>query len=189
MAEVTRDEVATWAWHRYGYHAMGHVAAGPAVFTVETGTAPAVVLVSRKTGDFWHLTEIPADALAATSDRRLRRALGTRRPDGSIRAGLTAARLHEWLRACGYRHVEARVTDVGWAFAVSTQADAAFTTGTRPRPEDGRGLVVVKQNGEVWPLDLSLPYVWGWVSGDETRFRGWMAAELPYVRPNERVPL
>jgi hypothetical protein len=171
MAEVTRDEVVTWARRRYGYEAGARVVEGPAAFWVPT--AEQGVLVRRRTGDFWHTTGEPAAAIAAKSDRRLRRALGARHVAGSIRAGVTPERLREWLRERGYQHIEDRVTDVGWAFAVRTQ--------------DGRGLVVVKHTGEVWPLDLSLPHVWGWVSGDEAGFRAWMAAELPYIRPNEWV--
>jgi hypothetical protein len=184
MTDVTRNEVVTWVMRRYGYHAAQQIVETPAAFWTGAG-----VLVRRKTGDYWHLTEVPDDVLAARSDRRFRRALGKRDAAGSIRAGVRPEQLGEWLRERGYQHIEARVTDVGWAFVVSTQADAFFANGTRPRPEDGRGLVVVKHTGEVWALDLSQRYVWGWVSGDETTFRAWMAAELPYIRPTEHVPL
>lgn len=186
MAEVTRDEVVTWAMRRYGYEAGQGVVEGPAAFWVPTGERG--VLVRRRTGDFWDVHEVPEAAVTTKSDRRLRNALGKRPVAGSIRAGVTPEQLREWLRVRGYQHIEARVTDVGWAFAVSTQPDAAFAGGTPPLPQHGRGLVVVKHTGEVWGLDLSQRYVWDWVSGDETTFLAWMAAELPYVRPTERVP-
>lgn len=187
MAEVTRDEVVTWARLRYGYEAGQQVVEGPAAFWVPT--AGHGVLVRRKTGDFWDVHEVPDAAVAAKSDRRFRRVLGKRHVAGSIRGGVTPEQLRAWLRVRGYQHIDARVTDVGWAFVVSTQDDAAFASGAPPLPQSGRGLVVVRHTGEVWALDLSLQYVWGWVSGDETRFRRWMAAELPHIRPNERVPV
>lgn len=183
MAEVTSDEVGTWVARRYGYHAARQIVEGPAAFWAETG-----VLVRKKTGDYWYTTGEPTAAITAKSDRRFRRALGEigadpRRAPGSIRTGVTAKQLGDWLLARGYDHIEDRVTDVGWAFVVSTRA------GTTSLPHDDRALVVVRRTGEVWAPNMSPQQLWSWVSSDETTFLAWMAAEIPYLRPNEWVPL
>jgi hypothetical protein len=184
MTDVTRNEVVTWVMRRYGYDAAQRIVEGPAAFWAEAG-----VLVRRKTGDYWDVPETPDAAITAKSDRRFRRALGKRAVAGSIRTGVTPEQLGEWLRERGYQHIPERVTDVGWAFVVSTKPDAFFASTTAPLPHDDRGFVVVKRTGEVWAPNMSLPALWPWVRSDETTFVGWMAAEIPYLRPNERVPL
>ena len=150
----------------------------------------------------------------ATTERQLRRALRKaglrpRRPAGTITAvprpewavpvfedqfepepydptpPLTRERLVAWLRvARGWRHLDARIHDLGWAFSVSTQPDE-YHDGNLNAMTYGNGpLIVIKRNGAAWTLSSSPAMVPAFQAATEDDFWRTLSDAAPYFDPN-----
>jgi hypothetical protein len=101
---------------------------------------------------------------------------------------LTHERLVEWIRATyGWRHVESRISDLGYAFVVDTQPDE-YHDGDRSAMTYGNGpMTVVKRTGGVWEFG-SNPAFWGlYAARTEEEFRRELRKLLPRADRN-RAP-
>lgn len=105
---------------------------------------------------------------------------------------LTHERLVEWIRASyGWRHVESRISDIGFAFVVDTQPDA-YHDGDRSAITYGNGpMTVVKRTGGVWQVG-SNPVFWDlYEARTEREFRRELRkvrGRWAWYRPTERIP-
>ena len=183
---VTREDVVAWAARSYGpHHAEQRVSEQPAAFVVDTGSGAAIV-VRKQSGAYWQLGHDPVSqcVYSTGNDRDLRRAMKTAgfdpaRPEGTI---VSRARVVAWLAATrAWRHLDDRVTDLGWAFLVNTQPDDHL---------DGRcglsrhaGPLVVAKNGAVWALPWSQRTVSALAARDEASFHRLMRAAGHPLQP------
>jgi len=199
-AVVTRENVVAWAARNYGpRHAEQRVSEYPAAFVIDTG---GVAIVIRKlSGGYWQVGDDPVSrsVCVAENDRALRRAmkiagLDPARPRGTIGAEppphVSRERVVSWLAARKrWRHLDDRVTDLGWAYLVNTQPDDYL---------DGRcglshraGPLVVAKNGAVWALPWSPETVPALAARDEPTFHRLMFAaghRLNRNDPDEWLP-
>jgi hypothetical protein len=192
---LTREDVVAWAARSYGpRHAEQRVSEQPAAFVIDTssdavfdGHEPVpyggVSIVVRKlSGGYWQVGHDPVShsVYLAENDRELRRAMKTAgldpaRPQDTIRPAVSRARVVAWLaNREAWRHVDDRVTDLGWAYLVNTQPDD-YLDGRCGLSRDAGPLVVTK-NGAVWALPWSPGTVPALAAQDETTFHQLMAA-------------
>lgn len=204
MSELSRTEVVEWVKQVYGAaYADQRVVEGPAAFSVnvdpEAGPGAGALVVRKRTGEYWHL---PDDQVAfvhtAKSDRRLLRALrnvvaDVHWPMGVVKDGSLGSaedRLAEWLRATrGWRTIDGRIRDLGWAFAVSPQPDA-YHDGNQLAMMYGVGpLIAVKRSGAVWALS-STPTESSLVGAkNEAEFHRLVGEVSPNLQPTEWAQL
>lgn len=208
---VTREDVVAWAAHSYGpRHAEQRVSEQPAAFVIDTSSDAVLdghepvpyggvsIVVRKQSGGYWQVGHDPVSQCVylCDNDRDLRRSMKTAgldpaRPQGTIRTGtrVPRERVVAWLAARhGWRHLDDRVTDLGWAYLVNTQPDDYL---------DGRcglsraaGPLVVAKNGAVWALPWSPGNVPALAARDETTFHQLMsAAGHPLDRPAEWIPV
>jgi hypothetical protein len=180
-----------WTTEQVGVEdAAQRVTEGPAAFLVQLDGdfADSTIVVRKRTGEYWH---IAADqgVHAAKNDRRLRRAIRKVVPFASqpagvvpaaggpaVEAGLTRAQLAAWLQAThGWRHIDSRISDLGWAFSVSTQPDL-YHDGNRDAMTFGNGpLIVARRTGEVWTLSSTPDMVPAFSARTRQEFRRVLA--------------
>lgn len=210
---VTREDVVAWAARRYGpHHAEQRVSEQPAAFVIDTSSDAVFdghelpsyggvsIVVRRQSGGYWQVGHDPVSqsVYRADNDRDLRRAMKTAgldpaRPQGTLGAEpcVSRARVVTWLATSRrWRHLDDRVTDLGWAYLVNTQPDDHL---------DGRcglsrnaGPLVVAKNGAVWALPWSPETVPALAARDETTFHNLMFAAghpLSPDHPTEWIPL
>jgi len=170
------------------------------------------VLVLKRTGGFWHVGSDPWSHAVYTADteRRLRRAmkkvgLNPKRPAGTITPrppeladvdypppSVTHERLVAWLRVItGWRHLESRIVDLGWAFSVSTQPDEYHDGNTYAMTYGNGPMIVVKHNGAAWRLASTPDLVPAFSAATEDEFWRILADAAPYFdrnNPPESVP-
>lgn len=202
---LTRSEVVAWAADHCGPdHAEQRVAEGPAAFLVNVaydadlanGGGDSLIVVRKRTGEFWYVAGDPEFVHTAKNDRRLLRAIKhmvpfASQPAGVIGApparqpGLTTEQLGAWLRATrSWQHIDDRIGDLGWAFVVSTQPDA-YHDGNEYAMTYGNGpLVVAKRTGEVWALPSTPDMVPAFNARNEHDFHriladAWPGANVP----------
>ena len=198
-AVITREDVVAWAARSYGpRHADRRVAEQPAAFVVDTSSDAVFdgfehpvyggtsVVVRKQSGGYWQVGHDPVSqsVYRAENDRALRRAMKTAgldpaRPQGTVDAGppaqVTRAQLVTWLATRrGWRHLDDRVTDLGWAYLVNTQPDKVLD-GKAELSRDAGPLVVTK-NGAVWALPWSPDTVPALSARDEATFHDLMVA-------------
>lgn len=163
---MTRDAVAAWA--RRVHHVAGAdelVQEGAHSFLIHLSPpgnyGGATAVVSRRTGEYWLVgSNVNFPGLhGAASDDDLRAVVATcadvDRPDGVIAPPVTREQVAAWLDGRGgWRHVDGRITDLGWLFLVNTQPDD-FLDGIGPQDPAAGPIVVVKGGGAVWRLPLS----------------------------------
>jgi hypothetical protein len=82
-----------------------------------------------------------------------------------------------------WRHVDDRVTDLGWAYLVNTQPDD-YLDG-RCGLSRGAGPLVVTKNGAVWALPWSPGTVPALAAPDETTFHQLMTAAGHPLNPKK----
>jgi len=179
---VTRENVVGWLAARRGWrHLDDRVTDLGWVFlvngqpdevldgTAELDRTAGPILVVKRNGGVWELpwSQNLLSAIGAPDEATFNRLMWdagrpvnldlakdwvtTRQSD--LTALIGKEQVATWIRnTTGYRHVEDRIGDMGWAFMVSTQPDAyhdgneyAMTYGNGPQ-------VIVKRTGAVWPL-------------------------------------
>lgn len=162
-----------------------------AVFWVDTDPRFGPVLVRKSTGGAWYLGAEPRNraVFAMPSEEMFGRALWS--------CGLDPARPHDvfpfqppppppppaptpagaeevaaWLRAeFGWRHIEDRITDRGWAYAVNTQSDAFLDTGDPNDALVGNGpIIVVKRTRGIWFFGSNPVFLPAMNATNETEF-------------------
>lgn len=205
---VTREDVVTWAARNYGpRHAEQRVSVQAAAFVINTsddavfdgfeqpGYGGVSIVVRRLSGGYWQVGHDPVSrsVYRAENDRELRRAmkgagLDPARPQGTIcaqpRAGVTRAQVVTWLATRkGWRHLDARVTDLGWAYLVNTQPDNVLD-GKATLSRDA-GPLVVGRNGAVWALPWSPETVPALAAQDATTFHSLMFAAGHPLNPDQ----
>jgi hypothetical protein len=91
-----------------------------------------------------------------------------------------------WLSvATGWRHLESRVVDLGWAFSVSTQPDEYHDGGDPHAMTYGNGpMIVVKRTGAVWRLSSRPAMVPAFAAATEDDFDRVMRAGYPHYDPD-----
>jgi hypothetical protein len=168
------------------------------------------IVVLKRTGRYWFVGSNPdcLGVLYATTERAMRRAmrkagLRWRRPDGTVPPGQATSydptpfvdheRLVWWLRnTTGWQHIEARIVDLGWAFAVSTQPDEYHATGSPTAMTYGNGpMVVVKRTGGAWRLTSQPAMFPAFSAATEDDFWRVLREVAPYLDPNnppEQIP-
>ncbi|WP_459717719.1 hypothetical protein [Actinophytocola sp. KF-1] len=194
---VTRDAVAAWARRVHNLtDADERIHEGPHSFVLHLAPpgnyGGATAVVSRRTGEYWLVPSYAnVHGLAgAGSEDELRAAVAAHaeRPDGTIAPPVTHEQVTSWLAERGaWRHLDSRVTDLGWMFLVNTQPDD-FLDGTGPQDPAAGPIVVEKGGGAVWRLPLS-PHLTRLLGVRDTReFRQELArAGLP-ADPDEWLP-
>lgn len=164
MTEMTRDGVVAWARRAHCVDdAEQRVQERPHAFLIYLASADhyggATAVVSRRTGEYW-LVGSYADfggLVNAASDDELHVAMAgyAERPDGRIAPPVTRDQVVSWLaERSGWRHLDTRITDLGWMFLVNTQPDD-FLDGLGPQDPAAGPVVVVKGSGAAWWLPLS----------------------------------
>lgn len=106
---------------------------------------------------------------------------------------LTYEQVRDWVRGrYGPRHAERRITDLGYAYAVSTQPDAYLDGDTSAMTFGNGPDLVVKRTGAVWQFGSGPSLMPLYDVRSEDELRRAMAALLPGCdpdRPHESVPL
>ncbi|AXB43240.1 YrhB domain-containing protein [Amycolatopsis albispora] len=141
--------------------------AGP-MFWVDIDPRVGPMLVHKATGGAWYLRAEPPNRAvfampsAAMIDGAMRAAgvdparphdmFPFQPPPPSAPTTATVAEVAAWLRAeYGWRHIEDRITDRGWAYSVNTQSDAFLDTGDPNDALIGNGpIIVVKRTRGIW---------------------------------------
>ncbi|WP_433332302.1 hypothetical protein [Spirillospora sp. CA-294931] len=102
---------------------------------------------------------------------------------------LTRERLVEWMRArYGWRHIERRVSDLGYAYSIDTQPDE-YLDGDQSAMTYGNGpLIVIKSSGAVWSFGSNPMFLPIYQARSEDEFVRALSA-LPAGAPHEYVPL
>ncbi|MGB3438524.1 MAG: hypothetical protein WBA97_07195 [Actinophytocola sp.] len=211
---VTREDVVAWAARNYGpRHAEQRVSEQAAAFVVDTnddavfdgheqpGYGGVSIVVRKQSGGYWQVSHDPVSqsVYLAENDRALRRAMKTAgldpaRPTGTIGtappSAVTRAQVVTWLATRrGWRHLDDRITDLGWAYLVNTQPDNVLD-GKAALSRDAGPLVVAK-NGAVWALPWSPETVSALAAQDETTFHNRMFTAghpLNPDQPTEWIP-
>jgi hypothetical protein len=212
---VKREHVIAWAARSYGpRHADRRVVEQPAAFVVDTngdavfdgfeqpvygGTS---IVVRKQSGGYWQVGHDPVSqsVYRAETDRALRRAMKTAgldpaRPEGTIDAEpptqVTRAQVVTWLATRrGWRHLDDRITDLGWAYLVNTQPDNVLDGKAELSREAGP--LVIGRNGAVWALPWSPQTVPALGAPDERTFHELMTAAghpLDPGHPAEWIPV
>lgn len=163
---MTRDAVAAWARRAHNVaDADQLVQEGAHSFLIHLAPpgnyGGATAVVSRRTGEYWLVgSNVNFPGLRdAASDDDLRAVVATcadvDRPDGTLAPPVTREQVAAWLgERSGWRHLDGRITDLGWLFLVNTQPDD-FLDGIGPQDPAAGPIVVVKGGGAVWHLPLS----------------------------------
>ncbi|MEV4682658.1 hypothetical protein [Streptomyces kurssanovii] len=106
---------------------------------------------------------------------------------------LTYEQVRDWVRGrYGPRHAERRITDIGYAYAVSTQPDAYLDGDTSAMTYGNGPELVVKRTGAVWQFGSGPATMPLYDVRSEDELRRAMAALLPGWdpdRPHESVPV
>jgi hypothetical protein len=160
---MTRDAVAAWARRTHNVaDADELVQEGPHALLIHLAPpgnyGGATAVVSRRTGEYW-LVGSNVNFLGlrdSVSEEDLRAVLATcadvDRPEGVLAPPVTREQVAAWLgERSGWRHLDGRITDLGWLFLVNTQPDD-FLDGTGPQDPAAGPIVVVKGGGAVWFL-------------------------------------
>ncbi len=215
---VTRENVVGWLAARRGWrHLDDRVTDLGWVFLVngqpdevldgaeELDRTAGPILVVKRNGGVWELPWSPhlVPAIGAPDEASFTRFMWdagrpvnldlasdwvtTRQSDLTALVG--KEQVATWIRnTTGYRHVENRIADLGWAFAVSTQPDeyhdgddGAMTYGNGPQ-------IVVKRTGAVWPLSSAPGMVPAFSAPSEGAFYQILRANLPAF-DEERPPM
>lgn len=92
----------------------------------------------------------------------------------------TRERVAEWLAdKYGWRHLDDRISDVGWAFSVDTQPDA-YLDGDESAMTYGNGpIMIVKHSGAVWHLSSNPEMIAVFSARHEDEFYKLMRAVSP----------
>ncbi|GGT10792.1 hypothetical protein GCM10010271_11650 [Streptomyces kurssanovii] len=106
---------------------------------------------------------------------------------------LTYEQVRDWVHGrYGPRHAERRITDIGYAYAVSTQPDAYLDGDTSAMTYGNGPELVVKRTGAVWQFGSGPATMPLYDVRSEDELRRAMAALLPGCdpdRPHESVPM
>ncbi|MGN9792353.1 hypothetical protein ACTMTU_14820 [Streptomyces sp. OZ13] len=106
---------------------------------------------------------------------------------------LTYEQVRDWVRGrYGPRHAERRITDIGYAYSVSTQPDAYLDGDTSAMTYGNGPDLVVKRTGAVWQFGSGPELMPLYDVRSEDELRRAMAALLPGWdpdRPHATVPL
>jgi len=176
---LTRDAVAAWARRAHNVaDADELVQEGTHSFLIHLAPpgnyGGATAVVSRQTGEYWLVgSNVNFFGLhGAASEEALREVVATcadvDRPDGVLAPPVTREQVAAWLgERSGWRHLDGRITDLGWMFLVNTQPDD-FLDGIGPQDPAAGPIVVVKGGGAVWYLPLS-PNVTGALGARDSR--------------------
>jgi hypothetical protein len=207
---LTREVLTAWLAAR-GVTAPVHDAG--AVFWVDIDPRFGPMVVRTSTGSAWYLLAEPQNraVFAMPSEEVFARALWS--------AGMDPARPHDvfpfqppppppppaptpasaeevaaWLRAeFGWRHIEDRVTDRGWAYMVNTQSDAFLDTGDMHDALIGNGpIIVVKRTRGIWFFGSSPDFLPALEATSETDFYVGLRAvlrESDPARPDRWLPV
>lgn len=164
---VTRDGVVDWARTTQGVDdAEERVQEGPNAFLIYVAPAGnyggATAVISRWTGEYWFVGSNVnfAGLVNAASEEDLRTALTAAyvdpaRPEGTLAPPVTRDQVVSWLGVrSGWRHLDSRVTDLGWMYLVNSQPDD-FLDGLGPQDPAAGPAVVLKAGGAVYWLPLS----------------------------------
>jgi hypothetical protein len=167
VTEVTRDAVVAWARRAHGLDdAEDRVQEGPHSFLVHTAPAGhyggATAVVARRTGDYWLVASYANvhGLVNAASEDELHEVLraayaDVERPDGTLAPPVTREQVASWLAGrSSPRHLDGRITDLGWMYLVNTQPDD-FLDGIGPQDPAAGPVVVVKGGGAAWWLPMS----------------------------------
>jgi hypothetical protein len=191
---VTRDAVAAWAARVHSvFDSDERIQEGPHSFVLYMAPAGnyggATAVVSRQTGEYWL---VPSYAnfhglVHAGSEDELRAVVTAyvERPDGTIAPPVTREQVVSWLaERSSWRHLDSRITDLGWQFLVNTQPDD-FLDGTGPQDPTAGPIVVAKGGGAMWFLPLSAQLTRALGAADAQEFRQELSrAGLP-TEPTE----
>lgn len=195
---MTRDAVAAWARRAHNIaDADELVQEGAHSFLIHLAPpgnyGGATAVVSRRTGEYWLVgSNVNFFGLrGATSEEDLRAVVATcadvDRPDGVLAPPVTREQVVSWLSGrSSWRHLDSRITDLGWMFLVNAQPDD-FLDGIGPQDPAASPIVVVKGGGAVWFLPLSPDVTRALGAPDSRQFRAEMASAghpLP-AEPNE----
>ncbi|RZS34293.1 hypothetical protein EV193_10980 [Herbihabitans rhizosphaerae] len=101
---------------------------------------------------------------------------------------VTHERLVEWLRTeYGWRHLDKRVHDLGYAYSVDTQPDA-YHDGDENAMTWGNGpLLVIKSSGKVYEFGSNPMFQPIWTASTEQEFDAAVKATRVRVRPTKRI--
>ena len=206
---LTREVLTAWLAER-GVVAQVHDAG--AVFWVDIDPRFGPMVVRKSTGGAWYFGAEPHNraVFAMPSEDVFGRAV--------LASGLDPARPHEvfpfepppppppsapapagaeevaaWLRAeYGWRHIEDRITDRGWAYSVSTQSDAFLDTGDPRDALVGNGpIFIVKRTRGIWFFGSNPIFLPAMEAANETDFYVARRAVFPTddpSRPDRRLP-
>ncbi len=203
---VSRDDVEAWfSDTRFD----GPVSENGHAVWIDTADGPLVV--RKESGAVWRLTCEPLSrsAFGMPSVVILHRALRTAGHDPDLpddvvpvaapRLPAAAAtpvdidQLRAWMRTrFGWRHIDDRITDLGWAFHVTVQNDAFLDTGDHFLADVGSGpTIVVKRTRGVWRHGSGPGFIPAYEATDEHRFHAVLRAlfrDHDPGKPHERLP-
>jgi hypothetical protein len=195
---MTRDAVVAWARRAHNIaDADERVQEGTHSFLIHLAPpgnyGGATAVVSRQTGEYWLVGSNVnfAGLHGAASEEALRELVATcadvDRPEGVLAPPVTREQVAAWLgERSGWRHLDGRITDLGWLFLVNTQPDD-FLDGIGPQDPAAGPIVVVKGGGAVWYLPLAPEVTRALGAQDSRQFRAELAGagyQLP-AEPNE----
>ncbi len=164
--------------------------AGP-VLWVDTEPRFGPLLVRKSTGAAWYLGAEPRNraVFAMPSDEVFARALSAAGvdparphdvvpfqppppPPPSAPTPASAEEVAAWLRGeFGWRHIEDRITDRGWAYMVNTQSDAFLETRDPHDALIGNGpIIVVKRTRGIWFFGSNPVFLPAMDATNETEF-------------------
>lgn len=176
--------MVTWLRRTGGGHQdapESRVAEGVHSFLANAAPAGGSFLVFRRTGEYWHVgPDVDFTGLLNAADEATLRAVASAyadldHPAGTIAPGVAREQVASWLaERHDWRHVDDRITDLGWMFLVNTQPDE-FLDGTGAQNPAAGPIVVVKASGAVWWLPFAPHLVPAIGAPDEQRFHEELA--------------
>lgn len=206
---VTRDQVVAWLAERSGWrHFDNRITDLGWLFLVNTqpddfldGTGPqdpaaGPIVVVKGSGAAWWLPLSPnlTRAIGAVGAQEFHEEMAQaghplpaepnewliERPELPKRE-LTRERVTEWLaEQYGWRHLDDRISDQGWAFSVNTQPDG-YLDGDESAMTFGNGpMFVLKRTGAVWALPSHPGMIPVFSARDEHDFQKLMRAAMPF---------
>lgn len=199
---VTEIDVKKWLAREYGWRVLDprvrdvgyafHVSDRPdEEFFGPRQVDPGWIIVIKRTGAVWRFGWHPTfqQIFDARDEVGFNQALADlipgkdpATPDTVIRQGrmLSMAALEDWLaHQYGWREFDGRITDIGYAYAVSTHPDA-YHAGDQSAMTYGNGpLIVIKRTGALWGFGSNPIFLPVFEAQDEQSFDAAVAAAMP----------